>query len=279
MFVAEAVRVLVQGGRADEGGEITVSDRLTEGVTVLVPPADPSLIGAANRALAARGLSTRFGQLLDGEWVLEGAVGPIDGIAVLKRYRLGGNGFPVATVAGEPWLVQEGDVIVVASRMEQQWTALPVSAAFVPFLDFLLNRIAAEQTWVVRGTPGSAVYIPSAVATVALPSGPAPVPADRRLLVPLETGVYFMLGEQGDTIGALEVNHDPRESSLAPATTADVRSAFGQQAAILSDEAFDRELFAGARRADLTGLMLVAALLAALVELLIASFLGASRVQ
>jgi hypothetical protein len=95
----------------------------------------------------------------------------------------------------------------------------------------------------------------------------------------MDMGVYFMLGEQGDTVGALEVNHDPRESRLEPATAAEVRSAFGPQAAILSDEAFDRELFAGARRADLSGLMLAGALLAALVELLIASFMGARRVQ
>ena len=274
-FVQEAVRVLVQGGLAEEGDGVTVTDRLFAGVTVLLPPSDRSLVGATNRALESRGVSTRFGDLLEGEWVLEGGVGPIAGIPVYRRHRLRGNGSVLATVAGEPWLVRDGDVIAVGSRLEDTWTALPVSAAFVPFLDFLLNRAAATQTWIVRGTPGVMVPIPSPVATIDLPAGSMPIPADRRIVGPMATGVYFLLSETGDTVGALEVNHDPRESRLVPATRAQTRAAFGSQSAILSERAFERELFGGARRADLAGVLLVAALLAALAELGIATFLGA----
>ncbi|MEE8573345.1 MAG: BatA domain-containing protein, partial [Gemmatimonadota bacterium] len=154
-FVEEAVRVLVQAGLAEDGGRVTVTDRLFAGVTVLLPQSDRALVVATNRALASRGVGTRFGDLLEGEWALEGEVGPIAGIPVYRRYRLRGNGQVLATVAGEPWLVRDRDVIVVASRLEDTWTALPVSAAFVPFLYFLLNRAAAEQTWIVRSTPGA----------------------------------------------------------------------------------------------------------------------------
>ena len=170
-------------------------------------------------------------------------------------------------------------VIVVASRLEDTWTALPVSAAFVPFLDFLLNRAAAEQTWIVRSTPGATVSLPSPVATVALRSGPVPVPADRNIVSPLATGVYFLSSEAGDTVGALEVNHDRRESRLAPATRPQLRAAFGSRVTLLNERAFQRELFGGARRADLANAFLVAALLAALVELGVASFLGARRTE
>jgi hypothetical protein len=215
--------------------------------------------------------------LLEGEWALEGTVGPIAGVAVYRRHRLRGDASVLASVAGEPWLVKEGDVIVVASRLEDTWTALPVSAGFVPFLDFLLNRVAAEQTWIVRSTPGATVSLPSPAATVALPSGPVPVPADRNLVSPMETGVYFLSSEAGDTIGALEVNHDPRESRLAPATRPQLRAALGSRVTVLSARAFARELFGGARRADLTSAFLVAALLAALAELSVASFLGGRR--
>lgn len=276
-FVAEAVEVLARGGRVAEGDGITVTDRVFAGATLLLPPADGSLIGATNRALESRGVSVRFGELLEGEWVLAGDVGQIAGTPVYRRYRLRGNGLVLATVAGEPWLVRDRDVLVFASRLEDVWTALPVNAAFVPFLDFLFNRAAAEQAWVVRGTPGATVTLPRPVATIALPSGPVPVPADRRVTAPLATGVYFLLGEVGDTVGALELNHDPRESRLAPATAAQVRAAFGRQAALLGEAAFERELFGGARRAELSGILLVAALVAALAELAIASFLGTRR--
>jgi hypothetical protein len=190
-----------------------------------------------------------------------------------------GSASVLATVAGEPWLVRDKDVIVVASRLEDAWTDLPVSAAFVPFLDFLLNRAAAEQTWIVRSAPGATVSVPSPVATIALRSGPIPIPADRSIVSPMATGVYFLSSEAGDTVGALEVNHDPRESRLAPATRPQVRAALGSRAAILNERAFERELFGGARRADLAGVFLVAALLAALAELGIASFLGARRTE
>jgi hypothetical protein len=93
----------------------------------------------------------------------------------------------------------------------------------------------------------------------------------------MQVGVYFLLGEWGDTVGALEVNHDPRESRLTSATSAQVRAAFGSQAEILTQGAFEREVFGGARRANLAGVLLVVALLAALAELGIASFLGARR--
>jgi hypothetical protein len=278
-FVEAAVRVLIQGGLAEDGGHVTVTDRLFTGVTVLLPPADRSLVGATNRALESRGLGTRFGDLLEGEWSLAGEVGPIAGTAVYRRYQLRGDASVLASVAGEPWLVRERDVIVVASRLEDTWTALPVSAAFVPFLDFLLNRAAAEQMWIVRSAPGTTVSLPSPVTTIALRSGPVPVPADRHIVSPMATGVYFLSSEAGDTVGALEVNHDLRESRLAPATRTQLRAALGSRATILDERTLERELFGGARRADLASAFLVAALLAALAELGVASFLGARRIE
>jgi hypothetical protein len=271
-FVAEGVRVLVEGGLARDGALVVVSDRLRDGTIVLVPPADRSLVGAANRALAARGVSVRFGDVVDGEWSVGGDVASVSGVPVYRRHRLGGSAAVLATAGGEPWLVREDDVIVLASRLDPTWTTLPVSAAFVPFLDALLNRIAAQEMWIVRSTPGAVAAMPAAAEAVVLPGGNVSVPADGRFVAPLETGVFFLLGGAGDTVGALEVNHDPRESRLDAATPAQVGGAFGPQASVLGTAAFERELFGGARRADLTGALLVAALLTALAELAIASF-------
>jgi len=271
-FVAEGVRVLVEGGLARDGALVVVSDRLRDGTIVLVPPADRSLVGATNRALAARGVSVRFGDVVDGEWSVDGDVASVSGVPVYRRHRLGGSAAVLATAGGEPWLVREDDVIVLASRLDPTWTTLPVSAAFVPFLDALLNRIAAQETWIVRSTPGVVAAMPAAAEAVVLPGGSVSVPADGRFVAPLENGVFFLLGGAGDTVGALEVNHDPRESRLDAATPAQVRGAFGPQASVLGVAAFERELFGGARRVDLTGALLVAALLTAIAELAIASF-------
>jgi hypothetical protein len=67
------------------------------------------------------------------------------------------------------------------------------------------------------------------------------------------------------------VNHDHRESRLAQADAGQVQAALGDGARVLSDAAFERELFGAARRAELTTLLLIAALLAALAELILAT--------
>jgi hypothetical protein len=276
-FVEQAVEVLREGGRAASGDDVLLADRPGDRVTVLFPPSDPALLGAVNRALAARGVAWRFGELIEGEWTLEGAIGAASGTPVYRRHRLVGSGSVLARVAGEAWLVRAGDIVIVASRMDDAWTALPVSAAFLPFLDLVVNRIAAGEAWLVAGAPGAMAQLPPGAVAVWLPRGTVEVGGDSRVRAPAEPGVYFLRGAAGDTVGALEVNHDRRESRLDPADPAALRAALGSTVQVLDDGAMARELFHGARRADLTGMLLVAALAAALVEMGLASGAAAAR--
>ncbi len=276
-FVEQAVEVLREGGRVGSGDDVLLGEHPGDGATVLFPPADPALLGSLNRSLAARGTGWRLGDPVVGEWTLEGDLGPASGASVYRRHRLLGSGAVLARVAGEPWLVRAGDVVIVASRMEEAWTALPLTAAFIPFLDRVINRITAGEAWLVAGTPGAMVELPFGTAAVLTPSGPVPVADDRRVRAPTEPGAYLLRGVGGDTIGALEVNHDRRESRLTPADPSSVRAALGPATQVLGDAAMDRELFHGARRADLTAVFLVAALAAALVEMGLASGAAAAR--
>jgi hypothetical protein len=275
-FVRQAVAVLSRAS-SEGGATVSVDDRLRGGTVVLVPPSDPALIGATNRALQSRGVRLSFGDLLEGEWGLTGDVGPIDDISVYRRYRLRGQGVVHVTAGREPWLMRDGDVVVLASRLEESWTALPVSAAFVPFVDFLVNHVAATPTWTVRATPGSTVSLPQVAAAMTSPEGLVALPGDRRVTVPLQLGVRFLLDPSGDTVGALEINHDARETRLAPATAAEIRGSLGADVRTVRASQVERETFGGFRRAELTGILLVAALVAAVAELAVASFGGAAR--
>lgn len=282
-YVAEALAVLQEGGRLGRGRTAVVSDRLAGARPVIVPPADPAAIGALNRALAARGVQWRFGDLVTGEWILRGDVGVAEGSAIRRRYRLVSGtqsaipnpqsaiGGVVAWAGEDPWLVRDQDVVLVGSRLEEDWTDLPVGAGFVPFLDWLINRVAAGETRNLAAHPGDVVAVPPAAEAVLLPAGPRPAAGDRRITAPREPGVYFLRGATGDTVGALEVNHDPQESRLQPADARVLRAALGPRVELLADRALDRELFGGARRADLSGALLLAALLAAALEFLVAS--------
>jgi hypothetical protein len=275
-YVEQALAVLAEGGRVRKGRAVVLADRLAGARSIVIPPADPAAIGGLNRALAARGVRWQYGALVEGEWRLHGDVGPAEGTAVRRRYRLAGSGAVLARADDEPWLVRQQDVVLLGSRPDAEWTDLPLTAAFVPFLDLLINRVAAGEAEALNTHPGDMVQLPPTVDAVLTPAGPVPVAADRRVSAPREPGVYFLRGAAGDTVGALTVNHDPRESNLVEADQRVLRAALGPDAALLSRSGLDGEMFGGAGRADLSGAFLLAALLAAAVELAVAS-VGARR--
>jgi hypothetical protein len=146
----------------------------------------------------------------------------------------------LATVNGEPWLVRSGNVVVLGSRLDTAWTALPAAPGFVPFLDALVNRIVAGEAEVAaaEGTPRV---------------------------------VFRTRG--ADTIGATVFGPDARESDLTPATAALAIAALGgkDRADVLIADQFAAERFSGTRRADVSGMLLVFALLLAAAELGVAT--------
>jgi hypothetical protein len=145
------------------------------------------------------------------------------------------GGEVLATVNGEPWLVRAGGLLVLASRLDTAWTALPATPAFVPFLDRLVNG-AARGERPVRTQDGNA-------------------------------GVAFEV-RGADTVGAVVSGPDPRESDLTPAAPDVVERAIGAPA--LADARFARARFGGGRRADVAGGLLLVALLLAAVESVVA---------
>ena len=242
-FIGVALSVLRDARRVAEGRDVIMGEVPAGGGSggrlVVQPPADPALIGQANRSLAARGTAWR--------WGLAGTPGPLEsrdveqisGAQVTRRYRLEGTGGNVlATVNGEPWLVRAGDVVLLGSRLDTSWTALPATPGFVPFVDALVNRVVAGASLVAEaeGTPRVEFHVRGA-----------------------------------DTVGATVFGLDPRESDLTPASPELVAAAFGPTVQVLDEARFAAERFAGTRRADASALLLVLALLLAATELGVAT--------
>src|SRR5881628_68900 len=149
-FVAAALAVLEEGQRVRPGNEVAIGDRPEAGtlVSIVIPPPEPALIGQANRALAARGGRWRFASEGTPGPIAGPAVPAIGGLQVARRYRIeplagggggGGGGGPgtgsdssvLATVNGEPWLVRDGSILLLGSRLDTAWTSLPAAPAFV----------------------------------------------------------------------------------------------------------------------------------------------------
>ena len=236
-FVAAALEVLRAGRRVTEGRDVLVGDAPGAGRAVVQPPADPALVGQANRALGARGVPWRWGPAGTPGPIAAPGLDLIAGAQVTRRLRLEGAGDVLATVNGDPWLVRAGDVVVLGSRLDTAWTVLPATPGFVPFVDALVNRVVAGEAEVVEAEGAPRVE-------------------------------FLVRG--ADTLGATVFAIDPRESDLTPAVPELVAEALGG-AAVLEDGRFEAERFRGTRRADASGVLLALALLLAAVELGVAT--------
>ncbi len=239
-FVAAALAVLRDARRVADGNDVAIGDRPAGRTAIVFPTADPALTGAVNRALAGHGSAWRFGGPGTPGVLASQDLPLLAGVAVARRAQLVGpprdTSAVLATVNGEPWLVRAGDVLLVGSRLDTAWTALPSSPAFVPFVDALVNRVAAGAALVTTAEGSPHVE-------------------------------FRVVG--GDTIGATVYGPDPRESDLTPAEAALAARALG--ARVLRDASLAAARFTGTRRADLSGLLLVLALCLAGAELGVAS--------
>jgi len=248
-FVAAALAVLQAGRHIVDGRDVVISggDVPISPHAIVQPPEDPALVGQQNRALASRGVPWRWSQLATPGVLTSPELAVLNGVPVVRRYRLEGAGSGeegaggvLATVNGEPWLVRSGSVVLLGSRLDTAWTALPAAPGFVPFIDALVNRIVMGE------------------AEVASAEGAPRVEFRTR---------------GTDTIGATVFGPDARESDVTPATAVLVTAALGgkDRTSVLSADRLAAEGFSGTRRADASGMLLVLTLLLAAAELAVAT--------
>ena len=269
-FVTTAVQVLEQNGRLAAGTEVSLGT-LGATASVVLPPADPARLGAVNRALAARGSSWRFGDPAITATATDS--GPWLGRErVQRRYRLvhqGGAPTDVlVTAGGEPWVARSGRTVLVGSRFEPDWTGLPLSAGFLPFLDALVNRAARGELIQLEAAPGDRILVPDRVTAV--------VAGDRRWPIeggsafrPTTLGPHFLLVDR-DTVGSISVNPDQRESELAPASVPEME-ALWPKVRIADLARAGAVAFQSGATSDLRGPLLILAVTLLLLEIILAA--------
>jgi hypothetical protein len=226
-FAHSALDALVQSGRASIGNEIAFApaDEATRLPALLIAPADPVKLGAANRALEHLGIPWRFGAAVRGESVARAAdsTRALDGVTVSSRYTLMRSAGPersdtLATAGGVPWIVAGPRYVLVASPLSPPATTFPLHASFVPWLDDMLSqRLSGEGGIPREAAPGEQIARPANADALELPQGGDITLSGDSLVAPARAGTYFFL--RGTTrVGALVVNAPPAESELARLT-------------------------------------------------------------
>ncbi|MGH7523880.1 MAG: hypothetical protein ACREK8_06210, partial [Gemmatimonadales bacterium] len=263
-YVDAAAHVLAADGRIRTGSGVELG-ALGNGPSIVWPPDDPARVGAINRQLAARGIGWHFGAIVQAAGQLDsGALIPTRE-TVAKRYRIerDGAGEVLATAGGEPWLVRSGDVLLLGSRLDPAWTGLPLSASFVPFLDAVLTGTAQGSVVSADLLVGEPMRLPDRVTAVALEGTITSVTGGTDW-TPRRVGVFHLLAGP-DTLGAVSVRLDPRESNLSRAPDRAVR-ALWPGAIVAGPDDGPAFTFASIGRGDLRGLLLLLALACALIE-------------
>ncbi|HET9133841.1 MAG TPA: BatA and WFA domain-containing protein [Gemmatimonadales bacterium] len=271
-----AFAVLVAEGRVRTGQEVAF-DAIGRAGSIVLPPEDAARVGALNRALLSRGVAVQFGPRLATPVVTDsGALLPGE-IAVTMRHalQLPPEGVEVlATAGGQPWIVRDGTTVIVASRVEPEWTALPVSAAFVPLLDVLVRRASGTAGALPDAVIGTPMTLPPLATAVVGPTGRVGLERGAPW-VPRAIGVHWVLAGT-DTIAGLAVTLDPRESDLARADARTLATRLPGAEVVTTAEAV-AAMRSAAGGGDLRPLLLALAALCLLLEAWLAAPRGGVR--
>ena len=271
-FVEAAVATLVADGRVTRGPgvDIVSADAAASLPALIVPPADPVRLGAANRALARLGVPWRYGALQTVPAIARGD--RLDGVTVSRRYRLVRQGAApsdtLVVAGGEPWIVAGPGYVLLGSRVDPVATNLPVRAGFLPWLaEALGQRLGAPAGDVgapISATPGEGIVAPVGVDGLESEAGARRSISGDRITAPAERGVWFFL-RGGRRVGAVVVEAPEAESDLTrlpPDRLAARLSARAREAR--SPDALARSTFAvGSRHPAATPLLVLAFLLLA----------------
>jgi hypothetical protein len=282
-FVRSAVDVLKESGRIVDGRDVGIvpADELTKLPALIVAPANPVRLGAANRALERAGVPWRFGPPRRDESAVRGA--QIDGATITLRYPLapqaGAVAETLATAARDPWIVAGPRFVLVGSPLTPDATTLPIRASFVPWLaETLSERLAGEPGHVVHAIPGATLRRPLWADALETTAGAREALAGETTRAPERAGTYFLsLGAR--RVGAIVVNSEAEESALERLSADELRLRLRARRTVVAatPATWASEAFRSAARRPLVTPLLMLALLFLAAEGLAAGASGTRR--
>jgi hypothetical protein len=278
-YAETAVSTLVGRGRLRAGSAIQVAaaDDAIRLSALLLPPLDPVRIVAANERLRRLGVPWRFGRMVaDSVTVTADSAAFGGALAPVVRVRhtlehLGGDTArrvdTLALAAGQPWAVAGSGYVVLGSALDPGHTSLPVSAAFLPWMERVLgHRLTTDARGIIEAEVGDTVRLPQWADAVEGAGSSA------RTFVPAVPAVHYLTSGE-DRVGAIVANVSRRESQLPRLTAAELRERVtGARTLVVSDPGrFERSVLTVRGRTEVTAAVLVIVAILLLLEMYLRS--------
>ncbi|MYI47310.1 MAG: hypothetical protein F4123_13195 [Gemmatimonadetes bacterium] len=274
----------------------------------VIPLADPSRLPALNRRLAEAGIPYRYDLgTLEGARIAAGdfAVdltqvevrryfpmvataptpatddpnqGPVTDNGMLPEDRGAEppTGALVTLANGDPWLLSgnaaTGPYVLLASPLGEQATSLPVSAAMIPLLEWVIEHGARSGSAHREVIAGTGFRPPSTATAVQTPDGAAhAVDGDQPYLGTATSGLYRVFADDS-VLQTVPVNPPGLETYLEPASASDVRRAIPGVSAVVEDAAaWSRHIFRAGRGPEPWRVLAVLVLALLVVETVVAA--------
>lgn len=296
-FLSEAIPVLIDAGRISPApigdAEILISvagagmtEAVREGrVVVVLPPSDPALLPGLNRALTTAEIPWRYEPTTAvGEASVTRWAGPVDldDVRIRSHYALrtsseGLNRGVLATLSsGDPWLVEgttpRGSYLLFASDLDEQSTTLPLSAALMPLMEWVVSRWGDPEGLRGEAIAGMPMAPPAGATALRDPSGTLhPVDATQPFAATSEAGLYeFLAGDS--TLQVIAANAPREESILLPIESDELRELLPGPATMVTDSArWDTSVFSTGQGPEIWRWLLVSLVLVLVAESLVAA--------
>jgi hypothetical protein len=253
---------------------------------VVVPPVDETLLPGFNRRLSNAGIPWSYGippetaevRIAENRLPLD-----LKDLRVRRHYALTPAAgtppdaeFPVGLSDGSPLIVlglaPSGPYLLLASPLDPEWTTLPVGAAMLPLLEWIVARWAGEGPGAAELSAGAPVTVPATATHVETPAGERhAVDGSRLFRATGEAGLYGL--RRGDTlVERVAVNPPAPESRTETVSEQRLAAVLGGRPALAGDlSAWERTIFASRRGPEVWWPLLMAALLLLLLESWVAS--------
>ena len=178
--------------------------------------------------------------------------------------------------SGDPWLVEgttsRGSYLLFASDLDEQSTNLPLTAALMPLMEWMVSRWGDAQGTEGGVIAGMPLFPPPGTTSIRDPAGTLhPVDDTQPFAATRAAGLYeFLAGDS--TVQVIAVNAPREESLLLAIETGVLRDLLPGPSTLVTDSArWARAVFSAGQGPEIWRWLLVAAALLLVAESLVAA--------